>query len=141
VNRGSAGGPDPGSTTVELVLLTPLVLALLGLVVGLGRINAGRSELQSAAREAARAASQQAGPVAAHRAAVRATGHSLAGATACRSAALGLSRSRDTAGELLSVTLTCRLRLAAVTGAGLPGSVTLTAHATSPVDTYAAARP
>jgi Flp pilus assembly protein TadG len=50
--RGQAG-----SATVELVLLTPLLVALLLFVVTLGRLALSRAEVNGAARDGARAAS------------------------------------------------------------------------------------
>ncbi|HVT66407.1 MAG TPA: hypothetical protein VHF26_01565 [Trebonia sp.] len=42
----------------------------------------------------------------------------------------------DRPGGTITVTLTCHVNLAAVTTAGFPGTTTLQAHSTSPIDTY-----
>lgn len=47
-----------GSAAVELVLLAPVLLALLALVVGAGRVVMIRSAVESVVRESARSATQ-----------------------------------------------------------------------------------
>jgi Flp pilus assembly protein TadG len=48
---------DAGSAALELVVLTPALLALLLLVIAAGRITAATGQVDGAARDAARAAS------------------------------------------------------------------------------------
>jgi Flp pilus assembly protein TadG len=61
LRRFRAGAPrltgDDGFSTLELVLITPFLMAFVLLVVGFGRITHGRQEVQHAAAAAARAAS------------------------------------------------------------------------------------
>lgn len=47
-----------GSAAVEVVILAPILLALLALVIGAGRVVTIRSAVQSVVRESARSASQ-----------------------------------------------------------------------------------
>ncbi len=50
-------GTDRGSATIELAVLAPALLALLGLVIVAGRISVAGSAVEQAAASAARAAS------------------------------------------------------------------------------------
>jgi Flp pilus assembly protein TadG len=46
--------PERGSVSIELVLLTPVLVAMLLLVVAFGRIQNARADVEAAARAAAR---------------------------------------------------------------------------------------
>lgn len=130
---------ETGGVTVELVLLTPLLIVLLLFVVALGRLAGARLDVDGAAAQAARAASIARDP---------ATGTNLARQTA--TTALGsdhvtcarLAVSTDTAdfepGGQVVVTVTCTVDLAALSGLRLPASESITSRATSVVDTYRA---
>ena len=54
---GRVRGSDRGSATIEMAVLAPALLALLGLVILAGRISAAGSAVEQAAASAARAAS------------------------------------------------------------------------------------
>lgn len=49
---------EEGGATLEVVLLTPLLIVLLALIIGAGRLISIRSAVEAVAREAARSASQ-----------------------------------------------------------------------------------
>jgi Flp pilus assembly protein TadG len=49
---------DEGNATIELLLVAPLLLALIALVIGAGRLLSIQSGLESVVRESARFASQ-----------------------------------------------------------------------------------
>ena len=49
---------ERGGATLEVVLLTPLLILLLALIMGAGRLISVRSAVETVAREAARTASQ-----------------------------------------------------------------------------------
>ena len=135
------GRTDQGSLTLELAILGPALLLLLGLVIAAGRIAVSGGAIEAAARDAARQASISRGPDAA-----------TAGA---RAAALDTLAEQD----LRCVTMTVRVDTAAFTapvGApaqvtarvscvvaltdlavpGLPGTKTLRASFASPLDSY-----
>lgn len=134
---GKLGQDEAGGVTVELVLLTPLLIVLLLFVVALGRLAGARLNVDGAAAQAARAASIARDP---------ATAAALAKQTA--TAALGsdhvtcahLAVATDTAGfspgGQVSVTVTCTVDLADLTGLRLPTSETVTSTAHSVIDTY-----
>jgi len=130
-------GADRGSVTVELVLLAPVLLAVLGLIVGLGRIADAGGLVTGAARDGARAASLARTPAAAAAAARTAAAGDLTDAgLACP----GLDVAADTAafvpGGLVRVTVRCTVRLADLAVPGLPGTRTLTATSAAPLERY-----
>ncbi|MGH9057034.1 MAG: TadE/TadG family type IV pilus assembly protein [Acidimicrobiales bacterium] len=135
--RARRGQNEAGGVTVELVLLTPLLIVLLLFVVALGRLAGARLNVGGAAAQAARAASIARDP---------ATAAALAKQTA--TAALGsdhvicahLAIATDTAafapGGQVSVTVTCTVALSDLTGLRLPTSETVTSTAHSVIDRY-----
>jgi len=129
---------DAGTTTIELVILAPVILALLCFVVGLGRIADTRGQLTGAVRDAARAASLQPTRAAAQTAAARTAAADLAGAGIdCEGLAVSVATAALTPGGSLSVQLACTTDLSGLVLAGLPGYATLHASAVVPLDRYA----
>ena len=129
--------PCAGIITVELVLLTPLLLALLSLIVGLGRAADARGRLTGAARDAARAASLTASAEQSHAAATRTALADLTGAgLACRTPTVSTDTRAWRPGGQVSVTIRCTLDLSDLLVSGLPGRRTLTATATAPLDRF-----
>ena len=140
---GRIGGAraSTGSVSVELVLLTPVFLAVLALVIGAGRLDDAHGQLVGAARDAARAASQATSPAAATAAATTTATGDLAD-TACRTATVRTDTSRFSAGGSVSVHVTCAVALADLTPGGLfPGHKSMSATATAPIDTYRQVNP
>lgn len=126
-----------GTATVELVILAPVAFALLAFIVGLGRSADARGRLTGAARDAARAASLTSTPHAATVAAHDTALTDLAGAgLECASPQVMTDTNQFHPGGLVRVTIRCTLDLSNLVVSGLPGSSTLTAHATVPLDTY-----
>ena len=131
-------GDDTGSTTVEIVVLAPLVIALLCFVVGLGRIADARNQLTGATRDAARAASLAATPAAARTAAEQAAAADLDSAGIdCARFAVAVNDVDFRPGGSVTVRVACTTDLSAVSVSGLPGHLTLDATSTAPLDTYA----
>jgi Flp pilus assembly protein TadG len=125
-----------------LVLLTPLLVALLMFIVGLGRIAEARSHVAGAARDAARAASQQRTPSAARAAAEQTATADLTGAgLSCAHLTIDTDTSTFTAGEAVRVDVGCTADLRDLIGVGLPTSKTLHATAAAPLETYRETRP
>lgn len=133
---------DDGSTTVEIVVLAPLVIALLCFVVGLGRIADARNQLTGATRDAARAASLASTPDGARTAARQAAAADLAGAGIdCGRFDVTVNTAQFRAGGAVTVRISCTTDLSAVAVSGLPGHLTMDARSTAPLDTYAAVGP
>jgi Flp pilus assembly protein TadG len=133
--RGPLRRGEEGSAAVELVLLTPLLVALVGLAVIGGRISKADGEVQGAARAAARAASMQRSSGAAQSAADQAAQTELQGAgVTCGNYTLQLVP--GPAGGVDRATLTCVVPLADLSWTGMTASKTVVATSASPVDPY-----
>lgn len=133
---------DGGTIAVELVLLTPLLLALLVFIVGLGRLAEARGHVVGAARDAARAASQQRTPAAATAAAQQGAAADLAGAgLSCTRLTVRTDTRGFTPGGAVRVNVGCTADLRDLLGIGLPAHKTLTSTAAAPVETYREVRP
>jgi Flp pilus assembly protein TadG len=137
--------PDRGSVTVELTLVVPALVLVLGLLVAGGRLGFARATVVEAAQSAARAASLArsagaAGP------AGRAAGHaslSTAGLV-CSSASVQLQTAAfavpvGTPAAVRS-TVRCTVPLGDVVLPGLPGSIALTGQGAAALDTYRSRR-
>jgi Flp pilus assembly protein TadG len=135
--RGEGGG-----AAVELVLLTPLLVALLLLAVLAGRLAQARAEVGGAARDAARAASVARSPAAA-----RAAAHTAAAATlaerrvTCQTLAVATDTRAFRPGGRVAVRVGCAVDLGDLALLGVPGARTLTARFVAPLDTFRETRP
>lgn len=129
---------ERGSATAELVLLTPLLILFVLFIVGLGHLAHARALVNDAAAQAARAATlQYLNPGQAATAAQQTATAALASAgLACASESATVNTGSDHPGGTITVTLTCRVDLSQEIAAGFPGTQTLTATFTSPIDTY-----
>lgn len=128
---------DGGSVSVELTVLTPVVIAMLCFVVGLGRIADADGQVTGAARDAARAASLARTVDAATAAARRTAQVDVAAAGIdCTSLEVSTDTGAFRPGGVVRVTVHCTAALADVAMSGLPGAKTLTATAAAPIDTY-----
>lgn len=132
---------ERGSVTLELAVLAPMLLILLGLIVAAGRIELAGGSVETAAADAARQASIARTPAAAQAAAE--------GSARATLAAEGLSCSQlsvavDTAGfaaplgqpAAVSAHVSCTVTLADLLVPGMPGSHRMDATSTSPLDPY-----
>ena len=141
MRTGLHQGADRPSATIELAVLAPALLAVLGLVIVAGRVSAAGSAVEQAAASAARAASisrdarsAQAGARSVARDSLRDQG------ITCRK----LTTTIDTSGfavavgspASVSVTVRCAVPLADVAVPGMPGERTVTAAMTSPIDSF-----
>ena len=141
MRTGLGPAADRGSATIELAVLAPALLAILGLVIVAGRVSAAGSAVEQAAASAARAASisrdarsAQAGARSVAQDSLRDQG------IACRQ----LTTTMDTSGfavavgspASVTVTVRCAVPLADVTVPGMPGERTVTAAMTSPIDSF-----
>ena len=127
--------------SLELVVRAPALLLLVGLLAVAGRVTLAGGTVEQAALDAARTASVSRTPAAAR---------SVALATATQTlSASGLTCTQvtvevNTGGfavpvglpATVSATVRCPVRLGDLGLPGLPGSRTVTATATSPLDTY-----
>ena len=135
------GRRDGGSVTLELAILTPALLMLLGLVVVAGRIEVASAAVDQASAAAAREASLARTPVAARAAATRtATANLAAQNLHCTDVRVTV----DTAGFAVPVgtpaqvtaRVTCTLSTGDLSVPGMPGTRTISASSQSSLDTY-----
>lgn len=135
-----AGDREAGDAALELIIIAPVLLAIIGLVIAAGRTSVAQGSVDAAARDAARQASIARSPA-----------DALTGAKLSAEAALsqdGLNCDPvvnvDTSGfgaplgqpANVSATVSCTVPLSDLVVPGLPGSKTLTYTFTSPLDPY-----
>jgi Flp pilus assembly protein TadG len=126
---------DRGQMAVEMVLMTPVMVAFLLLVVACGRYVMVRGEVEAASRDAARAASLARDPGDATADAESTAEGSLSGDRAtCDPVQLDLTD--FVAGGTVTARLTCRVDLSDLGLLGLPGSVKVQATSAAPLDLY-----
>ena len=142
--RRPCGGPlssADGNAPLELLILAPVILFLIGLVIAAGRTSIAQGAVDAAARDAARQASISTSPaqaqVAAYssaQAALRDDGLQCQPVVRLNDAA-GFAAPLGQAAQV-SATVTCTVRLADLLVPGIPGSKRLSASFTSPLDPY-----
>lgn len=131
---------ERGSLSLELALLVPVLLAVLGFMVGAATLGGVRSDLDDAAWEAARAASLARSGTDADAAARQAVDRRLAGERwSCGSQLVNVDTSSFEPGGTVAVELTCDVRLAD-TGLFLPGATHVRSRAAEPLERYRAVR-
>jgi hypothetical protein len=139
--RTGRAAPDDGNAALELVILAPVLLALLGLAIAAGRISIAQGSVNAAARDAARQASISLTPAAAQAAGQASARTALReDGLDCRPVVLiNVSQFVTTQpGEPAAVTarVRCTISLSDLALPGLPGSANLQAEFTSPIDIY-----
>lgn len=130
-----------GSVTLELAILGPALLALLGLVIAAGRITTTGGAIEAAARDAARQASIARDPATA---ATSARAAATAALTQQNLHCASLTVRVDTGGfatpigapAQVTARITCVVALSDLAVPGMPGSKTLRAQFASPLDRY-----
>lgn len=132
---------DSGSMSLELAVLAPALLLLIGLLILAGRVAMANGSVEQAAAEAARAASLERSPVAARSSGIAAAMTSLNQQDLqCVSLDVNVTTAgfQVPAGQPASVTaiVTCPVRLSDIAIPGLPGTRVVTAEAASPLDRY-----
>ncbi len=128
---------ENGSLSMELVLVTPALVALMLFVVFAGRLGQASADVTQAAAQAARAASLQAGPGAAAASADAAAAANLnASGVDCADLDVAVDTSQFAPGGTVGVTVACSVALGDLVGAGLPGSRVLSSTSVEVIDTY-----
>ena len=132
--------PDDGNAALELLILAPVILALIGLVIAAGRTSVAQGSVDAAARDAARQASISLSPAAAQQAALSSVNAALrADGLHCQPVVTLLLTGFNTPlGQpaQVSASVSCTVRLSDLLVPGVPGSRRLTASFTSPLDPY-----
>ena len=131
------GSRERGSAAAELVLVTPFLVLLLLFAVAAGRLVQGRLDVDSAAQQAARAASLARTPAVASAQAQQVAQAALAGqSVSCDPAVITADTGDFVPGGEVTVTVTCTVRLSDLSLLHIPGSETITATFTAPIDVY-----
>jgi hypothetical protein len=128
---------DHGSVTVEVVLLTPVLIVAACFVVFLGRLGQARAETDELAHLAA-ATAATARPASTAPRTAEATAHRVASQSGrlCVAPAVTIDDDELRPGGHVTVTVTCTITMAELTPLALPGAHTLTAVEVAPVDRY-----
>lgn len=139
--RPSSRRGDAGNAALELVILAPVILFLLGLVIAAGRTSVARGSVAAAARDAARQASISLTPQAAETAALASAQAALRQDGLDCDPLVRVDTSQFTSvrvGEPATVTatVTCQVPLSDLLVPGLPGSVQLGSTFKSPLDPF-----
>lgn len=135
-------GRETGSASLELAVITPALLLIIGLLVGAGRIALAGQTVQQAATQAARAASLERTPQAGtasgqSTASAVLSGQGLACSTKSVSVSAGaLAAPAGTPGTV-EATVSCTVSFSDLAVPGLPGSKTLSATGRYALNTYA----
>jgi Flp pilus assembly protein TadG len=137
-SSGATTATDRGSVTVEMaVLALPLAVVMALFAVFSFRLAGTRLDMNAAAAAAARAASMARTPQAAVHAATSAARADLADhAGSCNPLRVNVDTSAFQRGGQVTVTVTCQMSTAGLTGLGLPGTLTGSATATVVIDSH-----
>ena len=134
-----AGPRERGSASVELALIAPVLIMLLLLVAGLGRLALAKQEVTAAAHDAARAASLERDIGAAAGQGRAAAERALADrGMSCASLSVDVDTSGYRSGGQVRAEVVCVADLGDLAHAGLPGSKTYRAQAVVPIEQYKA---
>lgn len=126
--------------TVELVVLTPVIVLFALLAVGMGRLEQARQELADAAQSGAQAASVVPVPGQAAAAAAESATPAVVDQThVCAQPQISTDTSTFFPNGSVRVTVTCQVALADLLVPGMPGSISVGATQQAPVDPYRAA--
>jgi Flp pilus assembly protein TadG len=133
---------DRGNAPLELVLIAPIILMLIGLVIAAGRVSTAQAAVDAAAREAARQASVATSAATAHQAAVTGALSALAADDLqCQPIVLLPNLNEAFNSQIgtqveIQVRVTCVVHLSDLLVPGVPGSIRLRGVFTSPLDPY-----
>ena len=136
------GSADRGSATLELAILTPVMILLIGFAVVAGRVAIGNASVTTIAGDAARQASLARDARSASIAATTSARKDLAaqglkcsgGGTVTADVTGFTPASRGTPGQSVTVRVDCLVTFADLAIPGLPGSRALTDQGVSPID-------
>jgi Flp pilus assembly protein TadG len=132
---------ERGSAAVELTLLAPILVLVLGFIVFTGRLALASMDVRQSAAAAARAASVTQTPAAAVAAArAEATANLTSAGLTCTGAGVEVAADMQP-GSNVSITVACPVDLSDLAAIGLPGARTVQARAVEPVDAHRASGP
>lgn len=131
---------EAGNAPLELMIIAPVILFLIGLVIAAGRTSIAQGSVDAAARDAARQASIAVSPAAARQAALSSARAALrADGLQCQPVVtLNLGGFGSPLGQpaQVSARVSCTVRLSDLLVPGVPGTRSLSAVFSSPLDPY-----
>lgn len=128
---------DGGSLTVELVVLTPVIVVFALATLAFGRFTQAHQQVVAAAQAGAQAAAVGSNAASAQQDAQAAASTGILGsAHTCANPQISVNVSHFTPGGYVVVQVTCHVQLSDLLVPGLPGSTTLQASSTAPLDPY-----
>ena len=126
-----------GSATVELLVLTPVLFGFFVLALIFGRVAHAREVVAEAARAGAATAVVLPNPAAGSYGAIVAAADNVAnGSHTCSNLLVLTNTSNFVNGGGVTVAVRCTVHLSDLVFWGLPGTTTVTAVASAPVDPY-----
>lgn len=132
---------ERGVLSLELAIVAPILIALMLLMVGLGRMALARQEVNAAAYEAARTASlERVVPVASSQGRQAAERTLAERGLSCSRLSVDVDTSGYQSGGQVTANVVCVAKLSDLAMAGLPGSKTYRATATVPIEQFRAER-
>lgn len=134
---------ERGAASVELVIIVPALVLVLGLLIAGGRLWFARATVVEAAQSAARAASLERSAGSAHRAGVSAGARVLAtDGLRCASDSISVDTSafevQVGTPATVRATVTCQVPFADLAIPGMPGSINVRGSGAAALDTYRA---
>jgi len=128
---------DAGVITTEVVIITPIAIALLCLVAFVGRTATAHEQVDEAARDAARSASLERDPASAWSAAQSAAATSLtSGGFTCAATGVEVDTTAFYPGGQVAVAVRCEIALSDLGLLGLSGTRSVESRSVSVVDLY-----
>ena len=128
---------ERGSMSLELALLAPILVVIMLLVVMLGRLVLANQSVGDIAADAARAASTASSSATATSAANAAASSELAAhGITCAPLSVDVDTVNFTAGGSVTVHVACTTSLGGLSLLRVPGSETLSAQSSAPIDLY-----
>ena len=123
--------------SLEMVIVTPIFIAFLLFLAGAGRMVDAKSQVDGAARDAARAASIARSAGSARNLAAETAAVGMRGTEWCSGGPTVQTDVSDWGpGGRVGVTVTCDVDLGDLAFIGLPGTKRLQGHAIAPIDTF-----
>lgn len=135
--RGNHARNDLGSLTVELVVLTPVVVMFALATLAFGRFSQARQQVVEAAQAGAQAAAIGSDATDAQQAAKTAASTGiLASDHSCAHPQISTNVDHFAPGGYVVVQVICHVELSDLLVPGLPGETTVQASSTAPIDPY-----
>ncbi len=130
-----------GSLTVELVVLTPVIVVFLLVALAFGRYALAKEQLVGGARAAADAVAVAGSALQAQQAGSAAAMPVLQSDHTCTNPTVSVASSSFVAGGQVRVSVSCQVALSDLLIPGFPGTVTVQADQVATIDPYRAVQP